>query len=102
MHEQSATKVFKSPNAAIPPTYHVGLDVLRADQLAYKSVLPRRNAQYWQMCFSITLATSNLLQNGLPEEGPFLHGGGERIEVHGTWNKQFSYLKWKRAVVCYF
>ncbi|KAK4279916.1 hypothetical protein QN277_011615 [Acacia crassicarpa] len=98
LRQQTATKVSKSPEAAIPPTYHVGLDVLRADQLAHKSVLTRRNALNWQMCFSITLATSNLLQNGLPEDGLFLHGGGERIEVHGTWNKQFSYLKWKRAV----
>ncbi|XP_028778112.1 uncharacterized protein LOC114734641 [Neltuma alba] len=97
-HQQSATKVFKSQKAAILPTYLVGLDVLRADQLAYKSVLTHRNTQYWQKCFSITLATSDLLQNGLPEDGPFLHGGDERIEVHGTWNKQLSCLQWKRAV----
>ncbi|XP_054801394.1 uncharacterized protein LOC129305366 isoform X2 [Prosopis cineraria] len=96
LHQQSATKVSKSHKAAILPTYLVGLDVLRAEQLVYKSVLTCRNTQYWQKCFSITLATSNLLENGLQEDGRFLHGG-ERIEVHGTWNKQFSYLQWKRA-----
>lgn len=96
------TKGSKNHRDTILPTYLVSLDILRADQLVYKSALAHRNTQCWQKCFSITLATSNLHQNGLPADGSFLHGGDERIEVHGTWNKQFSYLQWKTAVVCYF
>lgn len=101
-YKQSVARVSKSHKAAILPTYNVGLDILRADKLAHKSVLTHRNTQHWQKCFSITLATSNLLQKGLSEDGPFALGGGERFEVHGTWNKRFSYLQWKTAVVCYF
>ncbi|KAF7825249.1 uncharacterized protein G2W53_016413 [Senna tora] len=92
-----ATKVPKSHRATILPTYLVGLDILRADQLAYKSVLAHRNSQCWQKCFSLSLTTSNLLQHGLPVDGSFFNGVDERIEVRGTWNTQ-SYLQWKRAV----
>ncbi|KAF7822312.1 uncharacterized protein G2W53_027767 [Senna tora] len=75
-----ATKVPKSHRATILPTYLVGLDILRADQLAYKSVLAHRNTQFWQKCFSLSLTTSNLLQHGLPVDGQFFNGGDERIE----------------------
>ncbi|XP_027350072.1 uncharacterized protein LOC113861453 [Abrus precatorius] len=88
------TKVPKCHKATILPTYLVGLDILKADQFAYKPVVAHRNTQCWQKHFSITLATSNLLRNSLPAGGPLLHGD-ERIEVHGAWNKQLSSFHWR-------
>ncbi|XP_058736605.1 uncharacterized protein LOC131609007 isoform X3 [Vicia villosa] len=91
------TKVTKYHKATILPTYLVSLDVLKADQFAYKPIAAQRIAQYWQQHFSITLATMNLLQNGSPADGPLSHGGGERIEVHGAWSKQLS-IQWRNGV----
>ncbi|KAL2329609.1 hypothetical protein Fmac_017190 [Flemingia macrophylla] len=65
-------------------------DTLKVNQFAYKPVVAHRNTQCWQKHFTITLATSNLHGNGLLANGPLLHGGDERIEVHGAWNKQLS------------
>ncbi|KAK7273046.1 hypothetical protein RIF29_14092 [Crotalaria pallida] len=90
-----ATKFPKCYKATITPTYLVGLDTLKSDQFGYKPVVAHRNTQCWQKCFSITLATSNLLQNGLPTDGPLLDGGAERIEVHGAWSKQLSSFQWR-------
>ncbi|KAI4348138.1 hypothetical protein L6164_008897 [Bauhinia variegata] len=101
LHQQSCNGVAKVPKneAIIMPSYLVGLDILRADQLTYKSVLANRNTQCWQKFFSITLATSKLLQTGLQEDGLFLHGGDERVEIHGIWNKQFSSFQWRSGAV---
>nr|KYP50759.1 hypothetical protein KK1_027449 [Cajanus cajan] len=93
LHQQDCNGVRKVPNchkATILPTYLVGLDTLKANQFAYKPVVAHRNTQCWQKHFTITLATSNLHGNGLLANGPLLHGGDERIEVHGAWNKQLS------------
>ena len=106
LHQQNCNGVTKVPNchkAPILPTYLVGLDILKADQYAYKPVVAHRSTQCWQKHFSITLATSNMLRNGLPADAPLLHGGDERIEVHGPWNKQLSSFQWRSgAGVCYF
>ncbi|KAK7394229.1 hypothetical protein VNO78_14751 [Psophocarpus tetragonolobus] len=98
LHQQNCNGLAKIPKchkATVLPTYVVGLDTLKADQFAYKPVVGRRNAQCWQKHFTLTLATSNLLGNGLPTDGPLLHGGDERIEVHGAWNKQLSSFHWR-------
>ncbi|RDX80061.1 hypothetical protein CR513_39418, partial [Mucuna pruriens] len=98
LHQQNCNGVAKVPKchkATILPTYLVGLDTLKADQFPYKPVVAHRNTQCWQKHFTITLATANLLGNGLPANGPLLHGGDERIEVHGEWNKQLSSFYWR-------
>lgn len=106
MHQQNCndvTEVPKCHKATILPTYLVGLDILKADEVGYKPVVAHRNTQCWQKCFSITLAISNMLRNGLPTDGPLLDGGDERIEVHGAWSKQLSSFQWRSgAGVCYF
>lgn len=103
---QNANGVAKVPKcykATILPTYLVGLDTLKADQFAYKPVVAHRNAQCWQKHFTLTLATSNLIGNDLPADGPLLHGGDERIEVHGACNIQLSSFHWRNgAGICYF
>ncbi|KAE9615673.1 putative tetratricopeptide-like helical domain, zinc-finger domain-containing protein [Lupinus albus] len=98
MHQQNSNGVTKLPKchkATILPTYIVDLDTLKGDQFGYKPVVAHGNAQGWQKCFSITLATSNLLQNGLPTDGPLLDGGAERIEVHTAWSKHLSSFQWR-------
>lgn len=90
-------KVEKYHKATILPTYLVGLDVLKADQFAYKPVMAHRNTQCWQKHFSMTLATSILLQSGLHGDVPLSHGGDERIEVHGAWSKKLSF-QWRNGV----
>lgn len=106
LHQQNCNGVAKGPKchkATILPTYLVGLDTLKADQFAYKPVVAHRNIQCWQKHFTITLATSNQLGNGLPSDGSLLHGGDERIEVHGSWNKQLSsfHLRSGAGVCCF-
>lgn len=99
-HQQncnSVTKLTKNHKATILPTYLVGLDVLKSDQFAYKPVVVHRNTQCWQQHFSITLATWNLLQNGLHADGSLSHGADERIEVRGAWSKQLSF-QWRNGV----
>ncbi|TKY64886.1 putative zinc-finger domain [Spatholobus suberectus] len=98
LQQQNCNGVAKIPKchkSTILPSYLVGLDTLKTDQFAYKPVVAHRNTQCWQKHFTITLATSNLLGNGLPTDGPLLHGGDERIEVHGAWNKQLSSFHWR-------
>ncbi|KAK8466140.1 hypothetical protein PHAVU_008G013732 [Phaseolus vulgaris] len=98
LHQQNWDGVAKVPEchkATILPTYLVGLDTLKADQFAYKPVVAHRNAQCWQKHFTLTLATSSLLGNGIPVDGPLLNGGNEPIEVHGAWNKQLSSFHWR-------
>jgi len=106
LHQQNWNDVAKGPKchkATILPTYLVGLDTLKADRFAYKPVVARRNAQCWQKHFTLTLATSSLLGNGIPVDGPLLNGGNERIEVHGAWNNQLSSFHWRSGSgVCCF
>ncbi|KAK7295701.1 hypothetical protein RJT34_18612 [Clitoria ternatea] len=98
LHQSNCNVVAKEPKchqATILPTYLVGLDILKADQFAYKSVVAHRNTPCWQKHFSNTLATSNVLRNVLPVNDSLLRGGNERIEVHGAWNKQLSSFHWR-------
>ncbi|CAJ1840561.1 unnamed protein product [Sphenostylis stenocarpa] len=98
LHQQNCNGVAKVPKyhkATILPTYLVSLDTLKADQFAYKPFVAHRYAQWSQKHFTLTLATSNLLGNVLPAGGPLLHGGTERIEVHGACNKQLSSFHWR-------
>ncbi|XP_057436393.1 uncharacterized protein LOC130728829 isoform X2 [Lotus japonicus] len=100
LHQENCNgvvKVEKYHKATILPTYLVGLDVLKADQFAYKPVMVHRNTQCWQKHFSMTLATSILLQSGLHGDVPLSHGGDERIEVHGAWSKKLSF-QWRNGV----
>ncbi|KAE9604932.1 putative transcription factor C3H family [Lupinus albus] len=100
MHQQNCNGVVKVPKChttTILPTYLVGLDTLKGDRFGYEPVVALGNTQGWQKCFSITLATSNLLRNGLPNDGPLLDVGAERIEVHGAWRKQLSSFQWRSA-----
>nr|XP_027188819.1 uncharacterized protein LOC101514217 isoform X2 [Cicer arietinum] len=100
LHQQNCNgvrKVTKYHKATILPTYLVSLDVLKADQFAYKPLTAHRIAQYWQQHFSITLATLNLLQNGSAADGPFSLGGDECKEVRGAWSKQLSF-QWRNGV----
>ncbi|CAL0318838.1 unnamed protein product [Lupinus luteus] len=100
MHQQNCNGVVKFPKcrtATILPTYLVGLDTLKGDQFRYQPVVALGNTQGWQKCFSITLATSNLLRKGLSNDVPLLDVGAERIEVHGAWSKQISSFKWRSA-----
>lgn len=100
MHQQNCNgvaKVTKYQKATILPTYLVGLDVLKAEQFTYRPVVAHRNTQFWQQHFSVTLAISNLLQNGLPTDGPLSQGGDERLEVRGAWSKQLSF-QWRNGV----
>ncbi|XP_021647068.2 uncharacterized protein LOC110640171 isoform X2 [Hevea brasiliensis] len=82
-----------------PPTYLVGLDVLKADPHSYESVVARRHGQCWKKCFSICLALSNLFQIDLPADEPFLHSNDGRIEVNGSWDKPSSYFRSRNSIV---
>ncbi|KAL2549193.1 putative zinc-finger domain [Forsythia ovata] len=79
-----------------PPTYLVGLDVLKADK-RYNSILSRGNGQCWRKCFSASMVLSSLLSTNLPFNEPFLHGTEARIEVHGAWNRQSFYFHSKNG-----
>lgn len=84
-----------------PPSYLVCSDILKADLLAYKSVLGQSEASCWQKCFSATLVLSSLLPIGLPLGEPFLHCPGARIESYGSWNRQSSYFHSIQGMVCH-
>ncbi|XP_065870973.1 uncharacterized protein [Euphorbia lathyris] len=86
-------------SVAIPPTYLVGVDILRADPRTSASLVTWKNGQCWQKCFSICLALSNLLQKDVPPEELFLHGNDGRIEVAGNWDKHFSYFQSRNSTV---
>ncbi|KAE7996818.1 hypothetical protein FH972_001507 [Carpinus fangiana] len=94
-----ATKGPKYLDVITSPTYLVGLDMLRADPCSYESVLARRSSQWWQKSFSIFLAVSKMLQKAFPADGPFLHGTGGRIEIHGNWNREASYFQSRNGVL---
>lgn len=74
-----------------PPTYLVGVDVLKADSRSYDPVLVRKSSQCWQNFFSISLTLPNLLQKDASADGLFLHDA--RIEAKGSWNRQSSYFQ---------
>jgi hypothetical protein len=94
-----ATKGPKYLDVITSPTYLVGLDMLRADPCSYESVLAQRSSQWWQKSFSIFLAVSKMLQKAFPADGPFLHGTGGRIEIHGNWNREASYFQSRNGVL---
>lgn len=84
------TKVFKYEDLT-PPTYLVGVDILKADSHSYDPVLVRKISQCWQNFFSISLTLPNLLQKDASADGLFLHDA--RIEAKGSWNRQSSYFQ---------
>ena len=74
-----------------PPTYLVGIDILKADSRSYGHVLAQRSSQCWQSFFSISLTLPNLLQKDASADGLFLHDA--RIEAKGSWNRPSSYFQ---------
>lgn len=87
------TRVAKYLDVVTSPTYLVGLDMLRADSCLYESVLAQRSTRWWQKCFSIFLAVTNMLQKTVPADGQFLYGAGGRREIHGNGNREASYFQ---------
>ena len=96
----AAAKVPKHCDIMVSPTYLVGLDTLKVDRPVYESVLAWRNGQGWQKCFSRSLTLSNLFQKDLPLHGPLSCCSDGRIEVHGSWSRQSSYLSRSDRLVC--
>ncbi|TMW93488.1 hypothetical protein EJD97_011585 [Solanum chilense] len=76
-----------------PPTYLVGLDVLKADLQSCKSILSHEYSQLWVKCFSLTFVLSSQLPTDLPFDGPLFHGTNARVEVQGGWNRQSLYFQ---------
>lgn len=76
-----------------PPTYLVGLDVLKADLQSCKSILSHEYSQLWVKCFSLTFVLSSQLPTDLPFDGPLFHGANARVEVQGGWNRQSLYFQ---------
>ncbi|KAM4104531.1 hypothetical protein ACJW30_06G165000 [Castanea mollissima] len=95
LHRRICTGATKGPkyDYLTSPTYLVGLDMLKVDPQSYESFLAGRNGRWWQKCFSLSLAISNLRQKPFPVDGPFLHGNDNRIEIYGNWNRQSSYFQ---------
>lgn len=84
-----------------PPTYLVGIDILKADSRSYGPVLAQRSSQCWQNFFSISLTLPNLLRKDASADGLFLHDA--RIEAKGSWNRPSSYFQRGGSVlVCYY
>ncbi|KAL9365388.1 hypothetical protein Peur_043261 [Populus x canadensis] len=100
LHEQKCkggTKLSKCHSVLNPPTYLVGLDVLKSD--SYKSVIARRNGQCWQIQFSLCLALSSFFQKDLLADQLSIRADDGRIEVHGSWNRQTSYFQSRENTV---
>lgn len=76
-----------------PPTYLVGLDVLKADLQSCKSFLSHEYSQLWVKCFSHSFVLSSQLPTDLPFDGPLFHSANARVEVHGGWNRQSLYFQ---------
>lgn len=85
------TKVFKYEDGMTPPTYLVGIDILKADSHSYDPVLTQKSSQCWQSFFSISLTLPNLLQKDASADGLFLHDA--RIVANGNWNRPSSYFQ---------
>ncbi|XP_038890115.1 uncharacterized protein LOC120079791 isoform X3 [Benincasa hispida] len=85
------TKIFKYEDCMTPPTYLVGIDILKADSHSYDPVLAQKSSQCWQNFFSISLTLPNLLQKDASADGLFLHDA--RIEAKGSWNRPSSYFQ---------
>ncbi|OMO96934.1 siRNA-mediated silencing protein NRDE-2 [Corchorus olitorius] len=92
------TKLSKSNDFSISPTYVVSLDILKADPHAHQSVVTWKNQHCWWKCFSICITLSSFLQKDLSADEPFLDGDDGRIEVHGSWNKQSSYFQSRNGI----
>ncbi|CAI9092449.1 OLC1v1027678C1 [Oldenlandia corymbosa var. corymbosa] len=76
-----------------PPTYFVGLDILRLDSHLGTSASPQGYGQCWQKNFSAFLVLSSLCPTVLQSNEPFLHGTESRIEVQSSWDRQLSYFQ---------
>ncbi|KAJ8562720.1 hypothetical protein K7X08_031172 [Anisodus acutangulus] len=76
-----------------PPTYLVGLDVLKADLQSCKSILSHEYSQLWVKCFSLSFVLSSQLPTDLPFDEPLFHGANARVEVQGGWNRQSLYFQ---------
>ncbi|CAN4090114.1 unnamed protein product [Withania somnifera] len=76
-----------------PPTYLVGLDVLKADLQSCKSIPSHEYSQLWVKCFSLSIVLSSQLPTDLPFDGPLFHGANARVEVQGGWNRQSLYFQ---------
>ncbi|XP_059309051.1 uncharacterized protein LOC132060167 isoform X1 [Lycium ferocissimum] len=76
-----------------PPTYLVGLDVLKADLQSCKSILSHEYSQLWVKCFSLSVVLSSHLPTDLPFDEPLFHGANARVEVQGCWNKRSLYFQ---------
>ncbi|XP_042954237.1 uncharacterized protein LOC122290554 isoform X2 [Carya illinoinensis] len=102
LHQRACSGATKGPkyfDVMVAPTYLVGLDMLRADPLSYQSILARVTSQWWEKCFSISLAISNMHRKPFPADGPFLHGSDGRIEIDGNWNRQSSYFQSRNGIL---
>uniref|UniRef100_A0A9I9DWU1 Putative zinc-finger domain-containing protein n=1 Tax=Cucumis melo TaxID=3656 RepID=A0A9I9DWU1_CUCME len=91
INSSDETKVFKYEDRMTPPTYLVGIDILKADSRSYGPVLAQRSSQCWQNFFSISLTLPNLLRKDASADGLFLHDA--RIEAKGSWNRPSSYFQ---------
>ncbi|KAJ6429109.1 hypothetical protein OIU84_020696 [Salix udensis] len=94
LHEQKCeggTKLSKCHSVFNPPTYLVGLDILKSN--SYKSVIAQRNGQCWQIQFSLCLALSSFLEKDLLADQPSIRADDGRIEVPGSWNRQASFFQ---------
>ncbi|KAL3523790.1 hypothetical protein ACH5RR_016624 [Cinchona calisaya] len=96
-----ATPLRKSLDHLIlaPPTYVVGLDILRLDSQSCISASPLGYGQCWGKCFSSFLVLSSLCPMVTQSNEPFLHGTEARIEVHSNWNRQSSYFHSRNATL---
>ncbi|KAK4371438.1 hypothetical protein RND71_010913 [Anisodus tanguticus] len=65
-----------------PPTYLVGLDVLKADLQSCKSILSHEYSQLWVKCFSLSFVLSSQLPTDLPFDEPLFHGANARVEMN--------------------
>ncbi|XP_050209115.1 uncharacterized protein LOC126659830 isoform X2 [Mercurialis annua] len=96
---KGTTELSKFQCASTPPTYIVGLDILKYDPHKYNSVVTQGNGQCWKKCFTICIALSNFLQKDLPADEPFLLGSDGRIEVQCNSEKQLSYFQSRKSIV---
>lgn len=76
-----------------PPTYLVGLDVLKADLQSCKSIPSHEYSQLWVKCFSLSIVLSSQLPTALPSDELLFYGANARVEVQGGWNRQSLYFQ---------
>ncbi|KDO67695.1 hypothetical protein CISIN_1g000307mg [Citrus sinensis] len=96
-HCNVGTKLSKGHDILTPPTYIVGLDILKADSYQYQSVIARRHGLCWQKCLSVSLAISSIYPKDLPADLSLIGDG--RIECIGSWNRQSSFFRSRNGVL---